>query len=48
VVEGDPLERLELLRERERVWLVLQLGEPVAGTALERDVDELAATSHAV
>jgi imidazolonepropionase-like amidohydrolase len=39
VVEGDPLERLELLRERDRLWLVLQLGEPVAGTALERDVD---------
>jgi imidazolonepropionase-like amidohydrolase len=42
VVDGDPLERLELLRERERVWLVLQLGEPVAGTAVERDVDTLA------
>jgi imidazolonepropionase-like amidohydrolase len=39
VVDGDPLERLEVLRERARVWLVLQLGEPVAGTALERDVD---------
>jgi imidazolonepropionase-like amidohydrolase len=42
VVDGDPLERLEVLRERARVWLVLQLGEPVAGTALERDVDALA------
>jgi imidazolonepropionase-like amidohydrolase len=38
VVDGDPLERLEVLRDRERVWLVLQLGEAVAGTALEREV----------
>ena len=48
VVDGDPLERLELLRERECVWLVLQLGEPVAGTALERDVGVLAAAPEAV
>jgi imidazolonepropionase-like amidohydrolase len=47
VVDGDPLERLEVLRERERVWLVLQLGEPVAGTALERDLDALARASDA-
>jgi imidazolonepropionase-like amidohydrolase len=38
VVDGDPLERLEVLRDPERVWLVLQLGEAVAGTALEREV----------
>jgi imidazolonepropionase-like amidohydrolase len=35
VVDGDPLTRPELLCERERIWLVLRLGEPVAGTALE-------------
>jgi imidazolonepropionase-like amidohydrolase len=37
VVDGDPLERPGMLRDRERIWLVLQLGAPVAGTALERD-----------
>jgi imidazolonepropionase-like amidohydrolase len=36
VVDGDPLQRPELLLEAERVWLVVQLGEPVAGAALER------------
>ena len=35
VVDGDPLVRPELLCERERIWLVLRLGAPVAGTALE-------------
>ena len=35
VLDGDPLERPELLGERERVWLVIQHGTPVAGTALE-------------
>jgi imidazolonepropionase-like amidohydrolase len=38
VIDGDPLERLELLRRRERIWLVLQLGEPVAGAALEAEL----------
>jgi hypothetical protein len=33
---GDPLEEPESLRRRDRIWLVLQLGEPVAGAALER------------
>jgi len=36
VVDGDPLADPAVLRRRERVWLVLQLGEPVAGAALER------------
>jgi imidazolonepropionase-like amidohydrolase len=36
VVDGDPLADCELLLRRERIWLVLQLGEPVAGAALER------------
>ena len=35
VVDGDPLEDLSLLRDPDRIWLVLQLGEPVAGAALE-------------
>jgi imidazolonepropionase-like amidohydrolase len=35
VVDGDPLERPEVLLERERIWLVLRLGRPVAGTALD-------------
>lgn len=35
VVDGDPLGDLSLLRQRDRIWLVLQLGVPVAGAALE-------------
>jgi imidazolonepropionase-like amidohydrolase len=35
VVDGDPLADPGLLRRRERIWLVVQLGEPVAGAALE-------------
>ena len=38
VVDGDPLSDPGLLRRREQVWLVLQLGEPVAGAALEREL----------
>jgi imidazolonepropionase-like amidohydrolase len=37
VVDGDPLARPALLRDPDRIWLVLQLGAPVAGAALERD-----------
>jgi imidazolonepropionase-like amidohydrolase len=37
VVDGDPLDRPGVLRERDRIWLVLQLGAPVAGAAMERD-----------
>ena len=36
VIDGDPLASPELLGERDRVWLVLALGEPVAGASLER------------
>ena len=36
VVDGDPLADAGLLLDRERIWLVLQLGVPVAGAALER------------
>jgi imidazolonepropionase-like amidohydrolase len=35
VVDGDPVDDPALLRARDSVWLVLQLGEPVAGAALE-------------
>jgi len=35
VVDGDPLSDPGVLRRRERIWLVLQLGEPVAGAVLE-------------
>jgi imidazolonepropionase-like amidohydrolase len=37
VVDGDPLARPGVLRDRDRIWLVVQLGAPVAGAALERD-----------
>jgi imidazolonepropionase-like amidohydrolase len=39
VVDGDPLAEPEVLRDPDRIWLVLQLGEPVAGAALERRLD---------
>jgi len=35
IVDGDPLSDPGLLRRRERIWLVVQLGEAVAGAALE-------------
>jgi imidazolonepropionase-like amidohydrolase len=41
VIDGDPLQRPELLMDAERIWLVLQLGEPVAGAAMERDCREI-------
>lgn len=31
VIDGDPLLCPELLSDRERIWLVIQRGEPVAG-----------------
>jgi imidazolonepropionase-like amidohydrolase len=37
IVDGDPLERPELLLVRESIWLVTRLGAGVAGTSLERD-----------
>jgi imidazolonepropionase-like amidohydrolase len=39
VVDGDPLDQPELLRDRSRIWLVLRLGRPVAGAALEARLD---------
>ena len=35
VVDGDPLQRVGILRDRHRIWLVLQHGTPVAGATLE-------------
>ncbi|MDX6466763.1 MAG: hypothetical protein QOI27_1803, partial [Gaiellaceae bacterium] len=35
VVDGDPLAEPELLRDRERIWLVVRLGARVAGASLE-------------
>ena len=34
-LDGDVLVQPELLLDRDRIWLVFQLGEPVAGAALE-------------
>jgi hypothetical protein len=33
-VDGDPLAGITVLAERERIWLVLVAGRPVAGQAL--------------
>ena len=38
IADGDPLEEPELLTDPSRIWLVLQLGVPVAGQVLERDI----------
>jgi len=35
VVDGDPLQRVGILRDPRRIWLVLQHGAPVAGMATE-------------
>jgi imidazolonepropionase-like amidohydrolase len=37
VVDGDVLAEPEVLLDRSRIWAVFQLGELVAGTALEND-----------
>jgi imidazolonepropionase-like amidohydrolase len=37
VVDGDPLAEPVVLLDRQRIWAVLQLGEMVAGAALEAD-----------
>jgi imidazolonepropionase-like amidohydrolase len=38
IVDGDPLAEPTLLSDPARIWLVLQLGVPVAGQALENDL----------
>jgi len=35
IVDGDPLAEPALLNDPARIWLVLQLGDPVAGRALD-------------
>lgn len=42
VIDGDPLGHPEVLGDPDRIWLVLQLGTPVAGRALEVDLQMLA------
>jgi imidazolonepropionase-like amidohydrolase len=42
VIDGDPIARPELLSERDRIWLVLRRGAPVAGAALERPLADRA------
>jgi imidazolonepropionase-like amidohydrolase len=44
IADGDPLEEPRLLADASRIWLVLQLGVPVAGQALERDIGEAASS----
>jgi imidazolonepropionase-like amidohydrolase len=43
VIDGDPVAHPELLGDPARIWLVLQAGRPVAGTALEVSPHDLAA-----
>jgi hypothetical protein len=35
VVDGDPLQRVGILRDRRRIWLVLRRAAPVTGTTTE-------------
>jgi imidazolonepropionase-like amidohydrolase len=42
IIDGDPLAEPRLLAEPSGIWLVLQLGAPVAGYALENQRGELA------
>jgi len=46
VLDGDPFADPVVLRDRDRIWMVLQLGEPVAGTALEADPRDAAAGAY--
>jgi imidazolonepropionase-like amidohydrolase len=38
ILDGDPLTEPGLVTDPSRIWLVLQLGVPVAGQALERNI----------
>ncbi|HEX4656723.1 MAG TPA: amidohydrolase family protein [Streptosporangiaceae bacterium] len=38
IVDGDPLAEPALLADSSRIWLVLQLGVPVDGQALEQEI----------
>ena len=46
VLDGDPFADPVVLRDRDRIWMVLQLGEPVAGTALEADPRDTRTAAH--
>ena len=46
VLDGDPFADPVVLRDRDRIWMVLQLGEPVAGTALEADPRHTRTAAH--
>ena len=48
VLDGDPLQDAGLFRERERIWLVFRLGQPVAGAALEASLPAAYAPAGAV
>ncbi len=43
VLDGDPIEQPEVLGLREHVWLVIAQGTPVAGAALEGDLERRSA-----
>jgi len=45
IIDGDPLAEPGLLADLDRIWLVFQLGEPVAGQAMESPVRQSADTS---
>lgn len=45
VLDGDPIGDPEVLGDRDRFWLVLQDGDPVAGTALEVSLTDLGSTA---
>ena len=45
IVDGDPLTEPRLLSDADRIWLVLQLGVPVAGQALSRQAPSRQALS---
>lgn len=47
VVDGDPLAEPAVLRDRTRIWMVFQLGEPVAGQALEAPPSRPATSANA-
>jgi imidazolonepropionase-like amidohydrolase len=44
IIDGDPLAEPGLLADLGRIWLVFQLGEPVAGQAMESPVRQPADT----
>jgi len=45
VLDDDPVEHPEVLGDRDKIWLVIQAGTPIAGRALEVDLAALAASA---